>query len=331
MKYILGIDQGSTKTHAALASTDGHILCTAKAPGAEHHFDGLPMQTGYLREAVSNLRLPFDWNDVVAVGGGITGIDFPGEHLLFENYLQCLFPNARVFCENDVMATLKGGSLNTYGAAICCGTGGNIVVIAPNGHRFIYGMHLERGLNGGSAVRERAIWAVIKSDTGRSPKTMLTEHVLNFFKMPTVTDLLIANVKGQIKYTDMKHMPVVVCQCAVAGDAAAISILQEMGHELADAVADQALRLGMNGLAFDLVLSGSVFKGPGTHLSDAVAARMRERCPLANIINARYEPVVGGVIMAFEQIFGNIGQDVLDALGNTAAALGLVRQTDNGG
>jgi len=325
MNYIVGIDQGSTKTHVALAESNGRILCTSKAPGAEHHFDGLPKQTGFLYEAVSNLEIPFDWNDVTAVGGGITGIDFPGEHYLFENYLQTLFPKAKINCENDVMATLKGGSLNTFGAAICCGTGGNIVTISPNGQKFIYGMHLDRGLNGGSALRERGIWAVIRSDAGRIPKTALTEHVLKFFNVPTVMDLIIANNKAEIQYSDMKHLPVVVCQCASEGDRVAIDILQNMGHELADAVADQAVRFKMDNLAFDLVLSGSVFKGPGTHLSDAVAARIKERCPLATTINARYEPVVGGVIMALEQIYGNIGQDIFNNIGETAAEHDLLR------
>jgi N-acetylglucosamine kinase-like BadF-type ATPase len=329
MRYIIGIDQGSTKTHVALAEEGGRILGAAKAPGGEHHHVGLPVQTGFIRQAVEALNTPFDWADVVAAGGGLTGIDFPDEDLLFEDYLLTLFPNAKTHCENDVIATLKGGSLCTYGAAICCGTGANVVVIAPGGESFIYGMHLEKELMGSSALRHDGIWAVIKSDAQLLPPTMLTEKVLSFYNMPPVLDLLIAQTKGGIDFKDYGMMPKVICECAVQGDKVAIGILERMGFGFAETVTAQARRFGMTGLAFDLVLSGSVFKGPGTHLNDAVRRGVLGVCPKANVIDARYEPVVGGVIMALEQIYGEtLPADVLDRVGRSAADLGLIRRSE---
>jgi len=327
MRYIIGIDQGSTKTHVALAEEGGRILCDAKAPGGEHHFVGLPVQTGFLRQAAEALDIPFRWEDVAAAAGGLTGIDFPDEDLLFEDYLRTLFPNAKVNCENDVIATLKGGSLSTYGAAICCGTGANVVVIAPGGESFIYGMHLEKELMGSSALRHRGIWAVIKADACRLPPTLLTQKVLTFYNMPTVLDLLIAQTKRDIDFGEFRDMPRVICECAALGDQVAIGILEDMGAGFADAVVAQARRFGMADAAFDLVLSGSVFKGRGAHLNRAIRREVQAACPRASVIDARYEPVVGGVIMALELLYGEIPPKVLDELGRSAAELGLVRET----
>ena len=323
--YIIGIDQGRSKTHTALATAGGRILCHAKAPGAEHHADGVGAQRAFLRRSIEALPLEFQMRDVAAIGGGLTGIDFPGEDRLFEDFLSEMCPNGRINCENDVIATMKGGSMCTYGAAVCCGSGANVAIISPSGESFVYGYFLEPDLHGGGSLTGKGIQAVVSADAGVLPPTMLTERVLGFFGVPTVLDLLIANAEGRIGFGDMKDLPVQICECAELGDEVSIDILGKMGRGLADAVGARARRFGMTDVRFETVLSGSIFKGPGTHLSDAIRERLAETCPLAEVIDAKYEPVVGGVIMALELLYGRIPPEVLRELELSAERLGLIR------
>ncbi len=46
----------------------------------------------------------------------------------------------------------------------------------------------------------------------------------------------------------------------------------------------------------DVVISGSVFKGRGELLREVFASEVHFKAPKANIINARFEPVIGALL-----------------------------------
>ena len=45
MKYVLGLDQGGTKTNAAIADLQGNLLGLGTAQGSLHTYKGLPHAT----------------------------------------------------------------------------------------------------------------------------------------------------------------------------------------------------------------------------------------------------------------------------------------------
>ena len=327
MEYIIGIDQGGTKTHAALAKSDGTILGIDCSPGGEHHVVGFNVQSQYLLDSIENLINKFNvsYGQIAAIAGGLTGIDFPGEKELFENYIiEKLGVENKVRFENDVIATMKGGNLNSFGAAICCGTAANCAVIAPDGRQFIYGFLLEEELMGAGAIRRAALTAIRRAETGRIPHTLLTESILEKSGHKTVLEFLQALAERKIQKSVLADIPIEVSKCAYKGDSVAMGILQDLGYGLADAIIAKVRDFDMCDVPFDIVLAGSVFKGPGDHLYNSIKEKTLETCSRANVIKAQYEPVVGGVIMALEQVHGSITEDILDNLKKSAENLGLI-------
>ena len=89
MKYVLGIDQGGTKTHALVAEASGRILGVGRGAGGCHSLDGMDRAMAAVdaavREAMGMARLrPAD---MAAVGAGMTGVDWPEEAGLLQGAL----------------------------------------------------------------------------------------------------------------------------------------------------------------------------------------------------------------------------------------------------
>ena len=324
--YVIGIDQGASKTRVAFAKSDGTILGFGVEKGAAYEENGMDMQAEQLKVGIDNVIGKFQvaYSQLAVIAGGLTGIDFEGEEKRFEDYVKNMGITGIVHFENDVIATMKSGGSHHFGAAICCGSAANCVVVAPDGYKFVYGYLLESELYGASAIRRRAIVAAIQDDTGRIPHTMLTEYVLEKYNQPSVLALVQAFVEGEVGEKDVHDLPVVVSKCACAGDAAALEILYDLGKELGKAVHAKACAFQMQEIAFHVVLAGSIFKGPGTHLEDAITAEVLAVCPKAIVRRSRFEPVVGGVVMALEQLHGTLSQEIMANINKSAEKLGLI-------
>ena len=76
MNYILGIDQGATKTLAALADLQGNILAYGSAPGGYHAVSGLDHAVMQIRTAAekSIRKANVEKSTLVYVGAGMTAI-----------------------------------------------------------------------------------------------------------------------------------------------------------------------------------------------------------------------------------------------------------------
>jgi N-acetylglucosamine kinase-like BadF-type ATPase len=76
MEYVLGIDQGSTKTHAALCDQAGHILGVGQVFGACHSLDGMePAMTAVRSAAEAALyHAGVRAQDVALLFGGLSGL-----------------------------------------------------------------------------------------------------------------------------------------------------------------------------------------------------------------------------------------------------------------
>lgn len=86
MRYVLGIDQGGSKTHVVIADQEGNLLGMGKSYGACHSSTSLEYAVQAIiqaaDQAISGCGLLKE--DVTAVLGGLTGIDWDYEAELLE-------------------------------------------------------------------------------------------------------------------------------------------------------------------------------------------------------------------------------------------------------
>jgi len=109
-----------------------------------------------------------------------------------------------------------------------------------------------------------------------------------------------------------------VFDVAVAGDEVAAELISEHGLILAEYATAAIRRFDMQHLEFDVVLAGSVFKGQGQLLAKTIARAIQQVAPRASIVRQRFEPAVGGVLLAFDALGIDVTGVMYDNLAETA-------------
>jgi len=333
MDYIVGIDQGSTHTRAAVCGQNGRIFGVGKSFGACHSIHGMQPAMRAIRESVQDALCQANIRpeQIRLVFGGLTGADWPDEYRLLEENLAALHPGAQVKVVNDCMVALRGGTQAHYGAIVISGSGGNCAVRSPDRQEFIYHYYQEDDLQGGQALGRKMLTAVYRAATGRELATRLTGLALQQLGMASVDEVLRAHVEGRIPVESLRALAPLLLQAAWEGDLVAGQIVQSFAAGLAELVTAALRRFDMTGLALEIVLSGSIFKGCGRLLEAQMAVEIQKAAPRAKLVNARYEPVVGALLCGLEASGIDINDCVRANIEQTSAQLQLVRNSQETG
>jgi N-acetylglucosamine kinase-like BadF-type ATPase len=110
----------------------------------------------------------------------------------------------------------------------------------------------------------------------------------------------------------------VVAQAARQGDAVATAILNEAGVELGRLGAAVIRRLGMEQDAFALAPFGGVFR-IGEPVLRSFRETIRTAAPNATVVLPRFEPVVGAVLLALDEMGVEIDAGVIASIEESAA------------
>lgn len=315
--FVVGVDGGTTKTIALVADEQGHILGAAREGGSNWGGSNIevPMQVviGVVRKALQQAALGGE--DVTAGAFGLAGADWPEDYHRRQVALEQSGLARRVVVKNDALVGWRAGTRDRYGAVIAAGTGSNTAIIAPDGREWLYGYYVRYG--GAGDVAYDAIYAVLRQEDGRGPPTALTGLVLSRLGYPTAEDLLRALCARQLDAGRVLSLCPLVFEAAYQGDEVAAGLLVRQGEALAEYATAGIRRFGMQDLAFDVVLSGSLFKGRGPLLIDTITQAVHRTAPRARLVRPRFEPAVGGLLLAYDALDVQVGDEMLDNLART--------------
>jgi len=327
MNVILGIDQGGTGTRAAVCDLEGNLLGFGTSYGGQHTFQGMEFAMGGVREASQEAmrQAGVIAKDITCIYGGLTGVDFPEEYTLVADGIRSLDLCTNIYTTNDTIIALRGGTEKPYGAVIIAGTGGNCAIRTPEGVEFTYHYYHDIDLQGGSAIGQRAVNAILRAQTFREQPTSLTGRILQKYQVQTTDDFLRGMTRLEFSWDSFKELCPIVFEEAYAGDEVAAKILRSFGEGCAEMVTAGLKHFQMTDLEVEVVLSGSVFKGVGSILIDTLNTAIHKVAPKARLVNARYEPVVGAVLLGLEKLGLAIDTSLKANLDTTANQLGLIR------
>ena len=308
-----------------VADLDGTLRALALAPGACHSVHGMERAMAMVRTASADaLRgAGVEPTALAVIYAGLTGADWPDEYEALAREVRALGLCERVVIKNDSIIALRGGTYEAFGAVLICGTGGNCAICAPDGREFVYGYFHDQDLQGGGALAVRTLNAVFRAATGREAETRLTEALLALYGQPTVAALCEAYFANRLP--NLAPIPPLLFKLAREGDGVARKVVGAFAEGCAELLTAGLRRLHMCPLELDVVFSGSVFKGDGSLLAAEIAERVRPVAPGARFVNARYEPVVGAVLLGLQHL--GVGSDpaLRDRIEAGARRLGLLR------
>ena len=331
MKYILGIDQGGSKTHAAVASENGEILGIGTGSGACHASAGMEYAMAAVLDAAQQAcaQAGIGLKEIERVGAGLTGVDWDFEGPLLQENLHktLLVPLEKIHVVNDCLIALRAASSKPAGCILCVGSGMNCGVRKDAQHEYVYGYYVDDACQGGGALGKRVVQAVLDSEAGLLPKTALTAPVLEHVGCKSVDEMLFKRVNGTLDDRKVLHLPEVLEQVVLkTGDPVAVDVLCTFGRDIAKYVTAALRRFDMLNDDVEVVLSGSVFKCRARELLNTVRAEILAAAPNVRIIESEYEPIVGAVLLALDDLCVSENATVLENIHRTAGQLGMFRK-----
>lgn len=302
MNYFLGIDVGSSKTHALIVDEAGQCLGFGKAGGGNHQsveYDGL---TNVLRQSFTQAceTAGVGVESIMGAGFGVAGYDFPSDR---EQHLQAI-ASLGLSCPlevvNDGMNGLLAGASRGIGVNVTAGSSNNARGRGKTGKEGrIVGNGIMFGEFGGAIeIVYRGLQTVNHAWIKRIEPTALTPIYLEATGAKDEMDLMEGLSNNQ--YHLFPYLAVKVIDAAREGDAAAKDVVHWAGEELGWLAVAVARQIEMQDDEVEVIQSGSVFEA-GDIIAEPMRAIVLQYCPKAKLFRLDGPPVVGAIILGMEQ------------------------------
>lgn len=327
MGYILGIDQGSSKTQVIIGDHQGNIVGIGKSYGACHSVSGLGYAMEAIRQAVEQAfaESGLAWKDVDTLAAGLTGVDWDYEELLLTKELQQLSKVDHIILKNDCIIAMRAGTMSKFRSVICAGSGMNCAIHKSDQEEFVFGFYIDDDYQGGFGLGRACLKKVFDSAIGLEKETVLTDMLLKHFNAKTVDELLHMRTVREISHDQYLYLPMLLEQAALMNDSVAIQVWESFGTQYGKYVVCGLRRMGLLEEESEVVLSGSIFKCKSPALKQAVEKEIRQYAPKAIIIDAEYEPVVGAYLLGLDHHGGQEFDIKSPILKQSAEKYGLFR------
>ncbi len=299
-RYFLGVDVGSSKTHALVADESGRALGFGEDGAGNHEtvgYDGLnaalSTAAGRALKAAGLAK-----EQIAGAGFGVAGYDWPSERAATLGAIGTLGLAAPVDAVNDALLGVLAQA--GWGLGVDSGTGcncwGRDETRRRMGQVTGHGERLGEGAGSGELV-EMALKKVAHEWTRRGPATALTPAFLRYTGARDLPDLLEGVVNG--RYHLSATAAPLVFQTAALGDLVALDLIRWAGRELGELAKAVIRQLEFEKLSFDVVQIGSMFDGSPL-LSEVMRETIHELAPGARLVRLSVPPVVGGVVLGME-------------------------------
>lgn len=302
MKYFLGIDVGSSKTHALIVDETGQCVGFGKAGSGNHQGVGYDGLADVLTESFGTaLKMAgVEKASIMGAGYGVAGYDFPSDR---EGHLQAI-SRLGLSCPmevvNDGWNGLFAGATRGIGVNVTAGSSNNCRGRnAAGGEGRIVGNGAAFGeYGGGIEIAARALQVVNHAWIKRIPPTPLTKILLDYTGAKDELDLVEGFSNNYFHLAPF--LAIEVIRTAKEGDPVAGDIVRWAGEELGWLAIAVARQIGMENAEVEIVQSGSIFDA-GEILTAPMKELVLKHCPHAKLIRLDGPPVVGAVILGMEQ------------------------------
>lgn len=314
---FLGIDGGQSHTEAVIADARGRILGRGRG-GASNHAEqpgGRERLQCAVTESVNDALRDFsektiDTTFFVAAYCAMTGgATFKDEII---NYIV----KARKLCvAHDAPAALAGATGGVPGIVVIAGTGSVAYGENASGEsRTVGGWgHLFGDEGSGYWLAMRGARAAMQAEDGTAQATMLTEVLRGHFKAKDLRALAHQVYAEELSRDRFATFAPEVERAAAAGDKIALAIVEQGVAALSDLAIAVARKLKLEETDTTVSHVGGVFRS--ALVREAFAINVRSRMKNARVINPRFSPAIGALLLAYKTMGIGCDEKLLANLG----------------
>jgi len=301
MKYFLGIDVGSSKTHALIADETGACIGFGKAWGGNHQGIGYDGLANVLQESFGAARemSGVEPADIAGAGFGVAGYDFPSEREPHLGAIASLGLSCPIEIVNDGVNGLICGTSQGYGVNVTAGSSNNCRGKNKNekkgrivGNGATFGEY-----GGGIEIAAKALQVVNYAWIKRTPPTTLTKILLEHTGAKDELELMEGFSSDYFHLGP--YLAVEVIRVAREGDAAARAIIRWAGEELGWLAVSVARQIEMENEEVEIVQSGSIFDA-GHMITQPMREVVLKFLPKARLTRLDGPPVVGPLMLGMQ-------------------------------
>ena len=283
--YYLGIDGGGTKCRAVLMDSAQKLLGSGLS-GPANPYRGIELAIESIEKAtelaLEDAGLGPDALSNIVAGVGLAGVNLP---IVYDAMSQWNHPYREMFLTTDLEIACAGAHDGHDGGVIIVGTGssgcsnvdGNIVIIGAHGFEF-------GDTSSGAWIGRQAIRAVLLSEDGLGPSTLLTESVSK--KIGANGESIVEKMVGA-KPSDFASLAGLVFEAADKSDEVATGIIREGASYLSH----MARTLASTNPPAISILGG---------LKDLIFPWL-DRDVSEQLVSAKHSPELGAVIYAKQE------------------------------
>ena len=302
MRFFLGVDVGSSKTHAVIADETGACIGFGKAWGGNHQVVGYDGLENVLKESfgAASEMAGVDHTHIAGAGFGVAGYDFPSDRESHLRAISALGLSCPVEVVNDGINGLLAGATRGIGVNVTSGSSNNCRGRNKDGKEGrVVGNGATFGEYGGAIeIVQRGLQMVNYAWIKRIPPTALTKIFIEAVGAKDEMDLMDGLSSEQ--YHLFPYLALEVIKAANEGDDAAREILRWSGEELGWLAVSVARQIEMENDEVEIIQSGSVFDA-GEIIMNPMREIVTKHLPKAKLIRLDGPPVVGAVILGMEQ------------------------------
>lgn len=323
MRYFIGADLGATKTHTLIVDETGWAVGFGENGPGNHEtvgYDGMldAMQTS-LECALQTAGV--SKAELAGAGFGVAGFDWSSEYEITAQTIDRLGLSAPYKFVNDAVPGLVAGSEEGWGVVVVSGTGSNCRgwdrQHKREGRVTGHGVLMGEGA-GGSELMFRCMQLVGYSWSKRGPETKLADVLIEHAGAKDLEDLLRGYTVGE--YQVGPDAAPLVFEMAEQGDRVAHELIHWAGTELGEMINGVVRQLDFQDLAFDVVMTGSMFKG-----GELLIAPMRETvlklAPNARFVRLEVPPVLGAAMLGMEAGGTQVTKEIRDRMKETVMVI----------
>ncbi|RPJ20080.1 MAG: hypothetical protein EHM33_29195 [Chloroflexi bacterium] len=301
MRYFLGIDVGSSKTHALIADETARCIGFGKAGSGNHQNVGYEGLTNVLQRSFEEAcqRSGVEKDQIAGAGFGIGGYDFPSDRDGHLGAIAALGLSCPIEMVNDGANGLISGTSHGVGVNVSAGSSNNCRGRGKNGQegRIVGNGPMFGEYGGAIEIVYRAMQFVNYAWIKRTPPTALTGIFLEATGAKDEADLMEGLSNGQ--YHLFPYLAVKVIDAARNGDHAACEVLEWAGEELGWLAISVARQIEMENDEIEIVQSGSIFDA-GELITQPMQNIVLEHLPKAKLIRLDGPPVVGPLMLGMQ-------------------------------
>jgi len=298
-KFVLGMDIGGTKTHAIIANTCGQLLGQGFATAANINFVTLQQAEGAFTDAIGQAQNQAGI-EKLQTEVAVIGIEPSPEPL--HPILNKLAEPKRIIHKKEGECSLVGGLCEHVGLSLSAGTGSVGWGRNKDGKTHMTSCWGTIGDEGSAYdLARRGVNAAFWAADGRGPKTVLVDKLLSKFKVADMRDVCTPIYQSEDMRKNFASLSRMVMESALDGDQVAQEVIKEGAKQIGIFLTTCAEQLGMQDEPYKIAATGGLVSSGGWYF-DLIQAAVQEKHPKARLVQPKFEPCVGAVLLALKEL-----------------------------